>query len=377
MKYFSFKIFILCVLLPPVLYALSLGLIERSLIERFDTGLQDAYIGDSTSILSGTVVLKDAIAENVDRYLESKSVLDWGVEVSVTVSTKGGRLLYPDTFETEKKDLLPEDPMKIAADNFTIMNQGLNLKVDLKVGHNTLLANTLLAAYIMVAILFLYHHYRTGSKKAKADAAEKSREIARLSGLEQNHVEKLALLDHEKQDLSTELVSLKKKLEHEKNRASQNEEELIEDIVNLEDKIEANIALQDKQQQEIEALKGKISSYEKGKKKTKSRRAMQKRFKTLYKKLSVNDRAVDGYMDLTEEMKIKCEEIIHQINEDPKMVTIKRKVFGKKNRETVLEVIFAYKGRLYFRSTAGKKIEILAVGTKNTQSRELEFLDGL
>jgi len=72
-------------------------------------------------------------------------------------------------------------------------------------------------------------------------------------------------------------------------------------------------------------------------------------------------------------MKIKVEEIIHKLNEDPSFVLVKRKVFGKKGRATVQEVIFAYKGRLY----KDGKIEILTIGTKNTQAKDLEFLDNI
>ena len=64
----------------------------------------------------------------------------------------------------------------------------------------------------------------------------------------------------------------------------------------------------------------------------------------------------------------------YQLNEDPALVRVKRKVFGGKGQKTVLEVIFGYKGRLYFRNTKEKGIEVLAIGTKNTQARELEFL---
>ena len=56
-------------------------------------------------------------------------------------------------------------------------------------------------------------------------------------------------------------------------------------------------------------------------------------------------------------------------------VQIKRKVFGKKNRETVFEVIFAYKGRLYFWKISGNRVEVLAIGTKLTQNKSLVFLD--
>jgi len=40
-------------------------------------------------------------------------------------------------------------------------------------------------------------------------------------------------------------------------------------------------------------------------------------------------------------------------------------------------VMFGYKGRLYYRRIRGNKIEILAIGTKNTQAKELEFLSNL
>jgi hypothetical protein len=99
-----------------------------------------------------------------------------------------------------------------------------------------------------------------------------------------------------------------------------------------------------------------------------------KRFNTLYKKLGFHKRAISGYLELNEDLKMKAEEVIHQLNEDPALVRIKRKVFGGKGHQTVLEVLFGYKGRLYFRNTTEKRIEVLAIGTKNTQTRELEFL---
>jgi len=111
-------------------------------------------------------------------------------------------------------------------------------------------------------------------------------------------------------------------------------------------------------------------------KKQKNYPGIKKRFDTIYKNLSINERAINGFIDLTDDMKIKVEEIIHQLNENPKLVSIKRKVFGKKGHETVLEVIFAYKGRLYYRKTKDNKIEVLVIGTKNTQTKDLEFLRG-
>jgi hypothetical protein len=39
--------------------------------------------------------------------------------------------------------------------------------------------------------------------------------------------------------------------------------------------------------------------------------------------------------------------------------------------------VFARKGRLYFRRTKARKVDILAIGTKNTQEKDLVYLDRL
>ena len=92
-------------------------------------------------------------------------------------------------------------------------------------------------------------------------------------------------------------------------------------------------------EEEINALKEKIKLFEKerqkeNKQKTNIYNTVRKRFKTLYKNIFVNKRAINGFLDLTDDMKIKGEEIIHKLNEDPSLVLVKRKVFGKKGRAT-------------------------------------------
>ena len=78
---------------------------------------------------------------------------------------------------------------------------------------------------------------------------------------------------------------------------------------------------------------------------------------------------------MTEEMSLKAEEVIHQLNSDPLLVSVKRKVFSKKGKTTSFEVVFAYNGRLYFRKTNANRIEIPIIGSKNTQAKDLLFLD--
>lgn len=382
MKFLSFKIFILCILFPPILYILSIQSIESHLKRRYAKEIKDIYTGDTRPLFDGGVRLKDAVNKNIDSYLQSKAILSWGVKADVTVTTKQNTILFPAVFNDEEDSVLPSDPKQIAADNYSLMNEELVVKVNLLLEHNTLLSNAILAFYICLSLLILYLYYRTGRKKAKQEYTEKETEIARLLELEKNHTSNLQSLLKVKQKLISEIITIKRKLVDEKIRASKYEDEMIEEIVALEEKFSKNIALQKEKQEEIDALKEKTKFFERerrkeSKQKTKIYNTVRKRFKTLYKNISVEKRALNGFLDLTDDMKIKGEEIIHKLNEDPNVVSVKRKVFGKKGRTTVQEVIFAYKGRLYFRKKKDNRVEILTIGTKNTQAKDLEFLDNI
>ncbi|QTA85941.1 hypothetical protein [Desulfonema magnum] len=381
MKFFSFKIFILCILLPPVLYIFSIQYTENHLRHRYADEIEEIYIGDTGHLFDGSLRLKDAIEKNIDLYIQSKPLISWGVNLNVTVITKRGKILYPPVFEEEFSDpLRPPDLMEIAADNYRLMNEGPEVVIDLKIGHNTLFSNVILFSYILIVLLVLYFYYRAGVRKLRQAESEKAREIDRLLEQEKNHFETLKSLEREREKLSSESARIKKTLENEKVKASRNEDEMIEEIVALEEKFKKNLALQNEQQEEINTLKEEIKRLEKGgrkESKPKIKDSDAKRFRALYKNLSINERAISGFAGLSDDLKIKGEEIIHQLNENPDIVTIKRKVFGKKSRHTILEVIFGYKGRLYFSRSKDNKIEVLTIGTKNSQTKDLEFLDNL
>jgi len=382
LKYLSFKIFILCILLPPILYIFSIQSMESHLKRRYAKKIADLYTGDTRPLFDGSVRLKDAINNNINRYLQSKAILSWGVKANVTVTTKKNTILYPTVFNDDENSILPHDPMQVAADNYNLMHEGLVVNVDLILEHNTLISNAILAFYICVSILILYFYYRGGVKKTSEEDTEKETKIARLLESEKNRIGKLKNLIKVKQKLISEIIKIKRKLVNERIRASKNEDDLIKEIVALEENIDENIALQKEKQEEINALKEKIKLFEKemrkeNKQTTNSYNTVRKRFKTLYKNISVNKRAINGFLDLTDDMKIKGEEIIHKLNDDQGLVLVKRKVFGKKGRATVQEVIFAYKGRLYFHKKKDSQIEILAIGTKNTQVKDLEFIDNI
>ncbi|MCJ7540988.1 MAG: hypothetical protein MUO88_15150 [Desulfobacterales bacterium] len=392
MKFLSLRILILCILLPPVLYIFSVQSIERHLKGRYANEIEDFYLEDTRPLFEGSIRLKDAINNNINRYIQSKALIALGVKVAISVTSKQNTILYPAVVDAKEASLLPNDAMEIASDNYKLMNEGLVVNVDLVLEHNSLLTNAILGFFIFASILVLSFYYWTGVKKAGQEEMEKNSELFRLKEVEINHADNLKALMKDKKNLISEIKKIKKQLKKEtikasKNedemiKASKNEDEMIKEIVALEEKVHNKINFLNERQEEIDALKEKIKLFEKearkeSKQKTKVYNSVRKRLKTLYKNISIDKRAIIGFLDLTEDMKIKSEEIIHKLNENPKLVPIKRKVFSKKGRATVQEVIFAYNGRLYFRATKNSRIEILTIGTKNTQAKDLEYLDSI
>jgi hypothetical protein len=379
MRFFSFKILLFCILLPPVLYTSTVSFLEGHLKNLYKSEIEELYIGDLQPLLDGGARLRDVINRNIDQYLQTRRLLRRGIEAVVTVMTKSGKLLYPMIPESEYDASLTSNPAQVAAENYAMVSEGLVVKVDTKFKHFKLVSNLILACCILVSVLVLYFHYRSAMRKIMDADRERVSEIDRLREMERINTERFEGLTRERKRLKSEFETLKETLEDEKKRADRNEDELFEEIESLEEKINQNLALQNSQRIEILELKEQIKQYEQGRLKTdrqkeKTTNAVAKRFNTLYKNLGFHKRAISGYVELNEDLKRKAEEMIHQLNEDPARVRIKRKVFGGKGHQTVLEVLFGYKGRLYFRNTTEKRIEVLAIGTKNTQARELEFL---
>jgi hypothetical protein len=382
MRFLSFKIVLFCIILPPVCYILTAYVAEHYSQKVYATRIAEIYTGDLQPLLKGNAPLKKVIAENVENFLKSRKITQLGLKVDVTIVTKKGEILYPDIIDAEDLSYLPPDPLQIAADNYALLNEGLVAKVETRFEHNRPISNGTLALYIFLTIFIFYVHHKNAVNRAAREEQETHLVMDRLQTQDTENVAKLDQLVSARQGLQKELARLKRKMEDERMKAGQFESELFDEVETLEGKLQDNILLQDTQHSEISELRDKIKKLEKGrrkidKQKSKSTDSTKKRLVTLYKNLLINDRAISGFIALEDEMKIKAEEIIHQLNQDPSLVTIKRKVFGRKGHKTVFEVVYAYKGRLYFRNLKNHQIEVLAIGTKNTQARELEFLSGL
>ena len=380
MRFFPFKTLILCVLLPPFVYVFSIQSLEKTLQARYETMLSAASIGDTRPLFDGSMRLKDAVRENLNGFISGLKAPEWGVRVNISVKTRDGIYLYPDGYDVPRTDLNVIDSIAVARDNFRMLDEGLINVVDVKIDHNTLISNSILLSCAFVSLMVLFLFYRRGMRMLAAEEIVRQQTIDGLSTQRQESLVQLQRLETQRISLSNKIEMMKKELDRERQKTSATEDEMIDELVALEEKISESQAHQDLQSQEINALREKIKQFEKegevrNRQLLKGVEATRKRFGALYKNIAVHDKAIEGFAVLTEELKIKAEEVVHQLNDDPEKVQIKRKVFGKKNRETVFEVIFAYKGRLYFRKISGNRAEVLAIGTKLTQNKDLVYLD--
>jgi uncharacterized protein YjiS (DUF1127 family) len=103
-----------------------------------------------------------------------------------------------------------------------------------------------------------------------------------------------------------------------------------------------------------------------------------RRLRTLYKSIDVDDRAVEDLASLGDEsLRLRCEETIKRLAEDPDTAAVRRKVGGLPAQLAIYELGFAGKGRIYYMRADSGRYRILAIGGKATQKADLEYLSRL
>jgi hypothetical protein len=246
-----------------VLYIFSAQSLERHLKNRYLNEIENIYLEDTRPLFEGTVRLKDAINRNINRYLQSNLLIRMGAKVIVTVTSKKGTILYPDAASNSKTPLLPSNPTQTASDNYKLMDEGLVVTADVVIDPDTFLTNIILCTYIFASILVLSFYYWSGLKKVRQEETKKNSELSRLKEIETHHADNLKAMMQDKKNLVFEIKKIKKQLKNETVKASQNEDEMIKEIVLLENKIINKIDLLNEKEQEIGALKETIKRLEK------------------------------------------------------------------------------------------------------------------
>ena len=371
MRILPFKLLILCILLPPLLYLLTVSFLETYLQQKYDKEINNVYLSDMNDILNGLTGIKNSINTAIETRLRKNLFLKAGGTIDVRVTTKDGAILYPATYQNSAEDNLTTDPAKLAEKNFALLNQGIEVSVGVKIRHTSLLAISLLLFYELIFLGGLYQYYRNVRSNVRREELQKANELNRLQELETRRQEQIQQLSQEREVLLSDFDQLQSTFEKEKSQLEKTEEDLFLEIETLERKLS-----------EIDILKEKIQELESthqaiNKQKEKATERLGKRFKALYKNIDITSRALDSLVDMTDEMGLKAEELIHQLNADGALVAVKRKVFTKKGNTTAFEVTFAYNGRLYFRKSKENRVEILTIGTKNTQQKDLTYIDSL
>ncbi len=385
MKYFPLKTALFCILFTPLLYTAILGGLESFLGPVYQQKAENRLIGDSSVLLDGTIRVQDAVGQNIHTLLDTDFLINFfELEVDILVTGKGGVVLFPLFEPPEIGDNVGRytwDAAVIAGQNYELLDKGLNVKVIVRLDHGTVGANLILGILIVISLVIFYLFYKRGTARALSDDRKKGLEIASLKADEKAFKQTLKELETQRRELFESLKFLTASHQEDQKKASITEDDMFEEIVSLEKKLQENIKLQREKELEIAALREKVENQERRKGTASKRHSFElsnKRFAVLYKNLDLNRRALNGILGLSDDMQLKAEEIIHQLNEDTTKVIVKRKVFaGKKNKTPSFEVLFGYNGRLYFRTNERNRCEILVVGTKNSQARDMEFLHNL
>jgi len=405
MNFISFRALFLCIFLPPIMYIFSIQIFQEYAQNKRAQDFKKILIQDYEALYSGRHSIRDEINTNIGEYLKKDRLMALGVITRILVTTKDGEILFPSYYKKGQIDFNLHSQfddysnesinyVKIAESNFKILKKGLRVLVDTKVKHNTLFTNSILILYLSISTVILYWYYKKRvkewlSKKENEEIrsdilskklSESEQSLQEISRKEKGYVERIQNLRKDKEELRSDIALLEDEVKLEKKK-SLDTNEILEEMERLEELANKNLTLKEEKEREIAELKEEISQSKKIgeqgiKRRAKDVDSTKKRFSVIYKNLVFNKKAIEGFIALAQNFQIKAEEIIYSLNNDS-FVNIKRKVFSKKGKLNAFEATFSYSGRIYFKKLDNKKIEIIAIGTKNTQEQDITFIESI
>ena len=345
----------LCLFLPPVCYVLTLQILEGYLERQESSKLTQIVVQNYDALYQGRYPLKEEVDRNINEYLIGSLKEKLGIRRNILVKTKDDRVLYPShpsEESTAEKQLLESHRnslsyMEVAGENYRALNEGLTLLADVHIEHNTWLANAILIFLVFPALFLLQRLVIRTLRDSERQEKKQQDLIQSLSSQLMQKETKLGEIETKEKEYLQNIEGLSR----DKEGLTSDVDSLLEEI----EKQEAGLEEQKKLKTELESQMGQLredlgqlkEKSEKPKKKKREETA-KKRFTVLYKNLVFTDRAIEGFVELTDEFQLKAEEVIHKINEDDSAINVKRKVFGKGGKMNILEVPYAYSGRIYY-----------------------------
>ncbi|MCL4683314.1 hypothetical protein KJ059_01025 [Myxococcota bacterium] len=275
-------------------------------------------------------------------------------------------------------------------------------EVVVSIPHNSLTANAILVVYaaLLIQTLFLYERRRSRLEEARlADARAAREETAARAARIETELEALSrqVDDRVEAEVATEIESVRRertRLQEELASLARREDALRAQSGRLQETIESerqtleamlDEALGDlaRKDEELRGLADKLQRSTPGRSATTTPRArdvdlLGTRLRALYKNLEFDEHAIRGLIGLADEaMKLRAEESIKRLDVDVETAAVRRKVGGLPSHLTIFELGFGGKGRVYYTSGSQRRFRVLAIGAKNSQKTDLEYLSRL
>lgn len=271
--------------------------------------------------------------------------------------------------------------------------------VQVSIPYNSLLANAVLITYAGLLIATLALHTRRLARKelvalraltaARDTVATRAQAIEReLDGVRarlasalpetESQQREIATLGEERETLYAQLGELEAR-EESLRRGSARAGELEEERRALEQLLDEASRDLDAKENEIAELRTQVKQAAKNAARSaKDAETLGRRFAALYKQIEVDERALTDIADLGDEsLRLRAEEALKRLSDEPENAGVRRKVGGLPPHLSVFELGFAGKGRIYYTQGAARRFRVLAVGAKNTQNADLEYLTRL
>lgn len=342
------------------------------------------------------------VKERIDRSVRNSRWIKFGgLRVSTLVLARDGvTWLYVDGHGT------PPTPEGLAPTD--MIGEWLNYlpataEVSVTLPHTAPISNAILFVFTAVFLRFAYlaNQHQSGQESERLEealrvrdqAARRTEEIEfelaatrmRLSEIvpiEREHGEEIDALQQERENLQRKLIDLAAREESLRGEAD-SATELASEVRTLEDLLEEATGDLDARDGEIGRLEQSLRKASKASDraenaKVKAVELIARRFRTLYKTIEIDDRAITDISSLGDEsLRLKAEESVKRLAEEADNVAVRRKVGGLPGYVQVFELGFAGKGRIYYTRGKSKRFRILLVGAKNSQPTDLEYLSRL
>jgi hypothetical protein len=338
----------------------------------------------------------DLVRERVDAEIRESPWVRWGgARVNATVVGPGGSaLLY-----SGGRGVAVSGRAGSTSPDARLIPPTVDVTVLLP--HNALLANAILVGYAGLLLTSLFAWARSQARREEQRLAEvlavRDRVAARAASFqaELDAVRgRLARLEPERQEYAAEILSLQgeravlleklaaveRREEELRTQGTQNST-LEQERGALEELLEEALHDLDQRNEEIRALQQQVKKAGRAAAsggRLRESEILERRLRTLYKNLEVDDRAISDIAALGDEAtKLKAEEALKRLCEEADNVAVRRKVGGLPPHLSIFEIGFAGKGRIYYTNGRQRRYRLLAVGAKNSQKTDLEYLSRL